>query len=295
MKRPLIRAFLWGLASALALPPVHLLPALLFSIPAFLHLIGEAQSRRQLALIAWMFGFGLNLAGLYWITEPILTEVQIFWWLVPLAAPALAFAVAFYSIIPAFAASVAAPGFSRLLVFSGAWVVSDLLRQFAFSGFPWNLWGTDWTIPGTIGDIFIQPAALIGVHGLTLLTIFIAGLPVLGRRGLGFAAALLIAWTGFGIARLHRPVHPTGITLALHEPSRNSSTSWNGAKAPSGGSRGLASPAPRASVARQANTAARPRTFAIPLAPTRPTTQLIEQNVASALDLPHCGEVSTHC
>ena len=218
MKRPSSSAFLWGLASALALPPVHLLPVLLFSIPAFLRLIGEAQSKRQLALIAWMFGFGLNIAGLYWITEPILTEVQTFWWLVPLAAPALAFAVAFYSIIPAFAASVAPPGFSRLLVFSGAWVVSDLLRQFAFSGFPWNLWGTDWTIPGSIGDIFIQPAALIGVHGLTLFTVFIAGLPILGRRGLGLAAALLIVWAGFGIARLHRPVHPTGLTLALVQP-----------------------------------------------------------------------------
>ena len=34
--RPLARAFLWGLASALALPPVHLLPVLLLSIPAFL-------------------------------------------------------------------------------------------------------------------------------------------------------------------------------------------------------------------------------------------------------------------
>ena len=85
--RPWARAFLWGLASALALPPVHLLPVLLFSVPAFLRLIGAATSKKQLALIAWLFGFGLNLAGLYWITEPILTEVSTFWWLVPLAAP----------------------------------------------------------------------------------------------------------------------------------------------------------------------------------------------------------------
>src|SRR5271168_5499532 len=88
--RPLVRAFLWGLASALALPPVHLLPVLLFSIPAFLTLIDEAKSKKQLMLPAWMFGFGLNLAGLYWITEPVLTEAARFWWLVPFAAPLLA-------------------------------------------------------------------------------------------------------------------------------------------------------------------------------------------------------------
>jgi apolipoprotein N-acyltransferase len=202
----------------LALPPVHLLPVLLFSIPAFLRLIDGAESKKQLALIGWTFGFGLNLAGLYWITEPILTEVSIFWWLVPLAAPLLAFAVAFYSIIPAFAARLARPGLGRLLVFSGAWVFSDLLRQFAFSGFPWNLWGSDWAIPGEAGNIFIQLAALIGVHGLTLLTVFIAGLPLFGARGLAAAAAILILWAGFGVVHLHQPVRPTGISVALLQP-----------------------------------------------------------------------------
>src|SRR3984957_19149549 len=108
--RPLARAFLWGLASALALPPVHLLPILLFSIPAFLTLIDEAKTQKQVMLLGWMFGFGLNLAGLYWITEPVLTEAATFWWLVPFAAPLLACAVAFYSIIPALAAYLVRPG-----------------------------------------------------------------------------------------------------------------------------------------------------------------------------------------
>jgi apolipoprotein N-acyltransferase len=218
VKRPLVQAFLWGLASALALPPVHLLPVLFFTIPGFLRLIGAADSKKHLALIGWTFGFGLNLGGLYWITEPILTEVSTFWWLVPLAAPLLAFAVAFYSIIPAFAAYCVRPGFSRLLVFSGAWVLSDLLRQFAFSGFPWNLWGSDWAIPGEIGDIFIQLAALIGVHGLTLFTVFIAGLPMFGRRGLIGALALLVAWASFGVVHMGIPVPPTGIAVALVQP-----------------------------------------------------------------------------
>jgi len=218
VNRPLLRAFLWGLASALALPPVHLIPVLLFSIPAFLRLIEGAASKKQLALIGWTFGFGLNLAGLYWITEPILTEVSTFWWLVPLAAPLLAFAVAFYSVIPAFAARLARPGLGRLLVFAGAWVFSDLLRQFAFSGFPWNLWGSDWAIPGEAGDIFIQLAALIGVHGLTLLTVFLAGLPLFGPRGLAAAAAIVIAWAGFGVVHLHQPVRPAGISVALLQP-----------------------------------------------------------------------------
>jgi len=213
------RAFLWGLASALALPPVHLLPVLLFSVPAFLKLIGEAKTWKQVAWTGWLFGFGLNLAGLYWITEPILTEAATFWWLVPFAAPLLAFAVAFYSIIPALAAYAVRPGLGRLLVFAGAWVVSDLIRQFAFSGFPWNLWGTDWAIPGEVGDVFIQLASLAGVHGMTLLTLLIAGTPLFGKRGLVAALAGLAAWGGFGILHLETKVSPTGITLALVQPN----------------------------------------------------------------------------
>jgi apolipoprotein N-acyltransferase len=216
--RPRLRAFLWGLASALALPPVHLLPVLLFSVPAFLRLIGEAKSKKQVAFIAWLFGFGLNLAGLYWITEPILTEASTFWWLVPLAAPLLAFAVAFYSIIPALAASFVRPGFGGLLVFTGAWGVSNLIQQFAFSGFPWNFWGTDWVIPGELGDIFIQPAALFSVYGLTLLTVFLAGLPMFGRRGFVGLIAVLLVWAGFGYWRLQTKVAPAGVSLALVQP-----------------------------------------------------------------------------
>jgi apolipoprotein N-acyltransferase len=213
------RAFLWGLASALALPPVHLLPVLLLSVPAFLKLIGEAKNWKQVAWTGWLFGFGLNVAGLYWITEPILTEAATFWWLVPFAAPLLAFAVAFYSIIPALAAYAVRPGLARLLVFAGAWVISDLIRQFAFSGFPWNLWGTDWAVPGEVGDVFIQLASLIGVHGMTLVTLLIAGTPLFGKRGLVAALAGLAAWGGFGIFHLETKVQPTGVTLALVQPN----------------------------------------------------------------------------
>lgn len=217
--RPWVRAFLWGLASALALPPVHLLPVLFFSVPGFIRIIGAAKSLKQVAWLAWLFGFGLNLAGLYWITEPILTEAQTFWWLVPFADPLLAFAVAFYTIIPAAAAYYTRPGLPRVLVFAGAWVISDLIRQFAFSGFPWNLWGTDWVVPGKFGDVFIQAASLVGVHGLTLATLLIAAMPMFRLRGLVAAVLGLLAWGGFGLWHLGLKVAPTGASLALIQPN----------------------------------------------------------------------------
>ena len=218
-KAPLMRAFLWGLAAALALPPVHFLPALLFSLPAFLRLLDEAGSFRRTLYTAWCYGFGLALAGLYWITEPVLTEASTFWWLVPFAAPALSAAVACYTVIPALAIRWVKPGFGRLLVFAGAWELSNIAQQFWFSGFPWNFWGTDWTIPGRLGDVFIQPAAWVSVHGLTLATVILAGLPMFGRRGLAALAAVLALWASAGWLRLQTPVAPTGLNIALVQPN----------------------------------------------------------------------------
>jgi apolipoprotein N-acyltransferase len=218
-KAPLMRAFLWGLAAALALPPVHALPVLLFSVPAFLRLVGDAPNLRRLYATAWCYGFGFSLAGLYWITEPVLTEAATFWWLVPFAAPALAAVVACYTIIPALAVWKLKPGFGRLLVFAGAWVLSNLAQQFFYSGFPWNFWGGDWAMPGLLGDIFIQPAALAGVHGLTFATILLAGLPMFGRRGLSALLAALVLWAGYGWHRLQTPLTQSGTTLALLQPN----------------------------------------------------------------------------
>ncbi len=216
--RPAWQAFLWGLAAALALPPVHALPVLLFSVPGFLRLIGAAPNIRRVFLLGWLYGFGLALAGLYWVTEPVLTEAASFWWLVPFAAPALAAVVACYTILPALAAYAAAPGVARLLVFAGSWTLANMAQQFWFSGFPWNLWGTDWAIPGQLGDIFIQPAALVSVHGLSLFTLLLAGLPLFGRRGLAVLMACLALWGGYGYARLATPPASTGINLALLQP-----------------------------------------------------------------------------
>jgi apolipoprotein N-acyltransferase len=227
-KRPAIQAFLWGLAAALALPPVHLLPALLFAVPGLLRLLDRAPRWRDAALIGWAFGFGVALAGLYWVTEAILTMAAQFWWFVPFAAPLLAIAVAFYMIPPALAAWASPPGLPRVVVFAAVFVASNLLQQFAFSGFPWNLWGGDWAIPGKLGDIFMQPAALVGVHGLTLLTVLLATTPLFRARGLALGAAVLVVWAGFGIWRLEQPAPAApGVTLVMVQPDEKVPTGWD--------------------------------------------------------------------
>jgi apolipoprotein N-acyltransferase len=203
----MILALLLGFISALALPPTYILPALWISLPGLVWLLGRARTARQAGLFGLVFGFGLNLVGLYWITEPILLEASQFWWLVPFAVPGLSVAVGVFIAVPCMLAWRAQPGLPRILVLAGTWTLADLGLQFAFTGFPWNLWGTDVALPGLAGTVLIQPAAWIGVLGLTLMVVLAAALPALGRRGVIASAVIMLVWAGAGAARL-ATAHP---------------------------------------------------------------------------------------
>ncbi len=201
-----------GVLAALALPPVHAVPVLLVSIPGLLALIGTAPSWKRAFWVGFAWGWGFFAAGLYWVTYAILTEVERFWWLVPIAVPAMALPLALFVAGPAALAWKAQPGWRRVLVFSGAFVLFELLRGFVFTGFPWNLMGTVWAF----GALPIQAAAWIGVHGLSLATLLIAATPLLGRRAMLGGAGALMGFALFGLVRLwpaEPPPQPVGLLI----------------------------------------------------------------------------------
>jgi apolipoprotein N-acyltransferase len=217
-----------GLLSALALPPVYALPVLLVAVPGLLALIGAQPSWRGAALVGFWFGFGHHLAGLYWITEAIMIEAARFWWLVPLAVPALAAVMAAFIAVPCALARLAPPGWRRAMVLAGAWVLADLARQFVATGFPWNPWGSVWTLPGLAGDVMLQPASLVGVHGLTLATVLLAATPSIGRRAVLAGLAGLVLWAGFGAVRLAAVLpRPAGLSVVLVQGNVAQGTKWD--------------------------------------------------------------------
>lgn len=213
--------------SAVALPPLFVLPVLWISVPGLLRLLARSGSWKRAAWIGWCFGFGFNLAGLFWVTEPMLITAQQFWWAIPIADPGLSAAVAFYMLIPALLVYRLRPGLAMILIFAGGWVMANLAQQFLFTGFPWNFWGADWALPGWAGVVMMQPAALAGIHGLTLLTVIVAALPLLGRRGWYGIAIIMACWIGFGLYRLSGPpLKPRNFTVAMIQPGFAVPGSW---------------------------------------------------------------------
>lgn len=226
--RPWWACFLLGALSVLALPPVHAVPVLLLTIPGFLALIGRATGWRQAAWWGFGFGFGHQLVGLYWITHSLFTDLARWFWLVPVAAPGIALPMAAFSILPALVAWRLRAGWPRVLGFAAAWVAAELLRGVAFTGFPWNLLGTVWGFSA----LPLQLASVIGVHGLSLLTVLLAALPLLrSRPALAGGAVVLALWMGFGAWRLSAPLPAEpGVSLVLVQGNVAQDTKWDPAQ-----------------------------------------------------------------
>ena len=212
---PIWPALAYGALAALAVPPFTLAPVLLIAIPGLLGSIARARGWLGAAGAGLAFGFAYNLVGLYWVTKAVLVMAAQFWWAVPITVPLLSVVLGLFIAVPCALAWAMPAGWPRLAVLAGAWVLGDLARQFVLSGFPWNMLGSAWEMPGTAGLVFMQPAAWVGIQGLTLATLLLAACPVFGRRGWVAGAAALALWASAGAVLLGRSAPPAGLTAVI--------------------------------------------------------------------------------
>lgn len=224
-------AFAAGATGVLALAPFNLFVAIAVPLTCAVWLIdGSARSspgtRRRwgwsgLASAAdagFWWGFGYFIAGLWWLGAAFLVEADQFAWALPLGVLGLPAALALFTALGfAVARLIWAPGGWRILSLAAGLGLSEWLRGNVLTGFPWNALGM-----ALGGNVYLaQPASLIGLYGLTLLTIVVFAAPATmvdgARRWTGAmlaASALLIADVGFGIWRLSAP--PVALVPGVH-------------------------------------------------------------------------------
>ncbi len=228
--RVYLLALVCGALAALALPPLHIVPVLWLSLPVLILMIDAQERTRSAGWVGFWWGFGYHLVGLYWITEAILIEAERFWWLVPIAVPALSLFLAIFIAIPAMLVHRLAQGWPRVLGFAALFVLGEAARGVVLSGFPWNPLGSVWAFEiHTYGPVFLQPAAYGGVFLLTLLTVLVGGLPALGRWGWTAAVMLLGIWAADGALRLLPPLQapPAGTPVAIVQGNVSQDRKWN--------------------------------------------------------------------
>ena len=234
-------ALVAGMLSALAMAPFNAWPVLFATFPVVVWLIDGAGAGRQrgvpaAAMAGWWFGLGYFVPGLYWIGYAFLVDAPTFAWLMPFAILGL----------PAYLALFTALGFAlarliwtrdawRVLALAATLTLSEWLRGYALTGFPWNAFGYALTEPLALA----QTASLIGLWGLTFLAVAIFASPSVlidgssrGRKpwiAPAIALVLLLAMGVFGAVRLN--LQPTAmvanVRLRVMQPNLQQDVRFN--------------------------------------------------------------------
>lgn len=193
------RTVVTGLAalSCGALVPLGFAPWSFYPLPVLtlallIALLRGTEDLRRAFLLGWLFGLGQFTVGISWV------HISIHHYGNAGLALSLAsmFLLAMYlALFPALMAWIMArcgrarPGWYALAVFPGAWVLTEWLRSWLFTGFPWLNLGYS-----QIDSPLAAYAPLAGVYGVSLVTATTAGALFLLVRASGSArrGALLV-------------------------------------------------------------------------------------------------------
>jgi len=195
--------------------------------------MAAAQTPRQAALRAWLFGCGYFILALSWIVEPFLVDIARHGWMAAFALGLMAGGLAlFWAAAGGLAARWGDGPVARAMLFAVAITLAELARGYAFTGFPWALIGHFW-----IGTPVVQMAAFVGAPGLCLLTMAVGVAPVAFGAQRGAAAVLVVlalVWAG-GATRLAQTpvwVADDAPVVRLLQPNAPQREKWQRDKVP---------------------------------------------------------------
>ena len=178
MKKTLLAALFLGAVTVAGFSPFSLFPLPFVTLMLLFMLWRGATTPRYAALIGFTWGLGFFLAGVSWVYVSLHDVGDMAW---PLAAAATLLFCSYLALFPALAAYV----FKRFpdhspwrtaLLLAGSWTLSEWLRGWLLTGFPWL----------SLGYSQVGPSPLSGFA------------PLLGGYGVGFILVLLVALCACG-------------------------------------------------------------------------------------------------
>ena len=178
----LVIALLLGAASVLAYAPLGWFVLLWLTLGGlFALLVLAANNRRDTfrdslngALLGAAFGFGLFIGGVSWVYVSLSTFGGM---PAPVAALATFLFCCVLALFPALAGALfvrfsPTGWWQRCLVFAALWALTEWLRGWVLTGFPWLATGYSQVPPSPLAGF----APLLGVYGVSLLTALVAAL-----------------------------------------------------------------------------------------------------------------------
>lgn len=219
-----VAAALLGALAACGFAPLSLWPLALLGLAGLLTLIAGAGSLRSTAAVGWWFGVGHFIVGNNWIATAFTYQAEMPAWMGWVAVTGLAGYLALYPMLAAIAARAIARDNPVALIpaLAGSWTISEWLRGWVFTGYPWNplamiALGPD-ARPGLAGV-----AAWTGTYALSAVIILMAGCwwRAFARQQPDRSGALLLALPVAALLlprAVDLPPQPTALPYTLVQP-----------------------------------------------------------------------------
>lgn len=230
MRKSLLAAFLSGAATVAGFAPFAIFPLPFITLALLFLLWRGAHSPRYAALLGFAWGLGFFLAGVSWVYVSL---HDIGGMALPLAATATLLFCACLALFPA----LAGYGFKRFaagtagrdaLLMAGLWALSEWLRGWLLTGFPWLSLG--------YSQVGLSPLAgyapLLGSYGVSFLLALIAALLAFGWWRYQFLAVALATFAAGALLQRVHWTEPTGeiVSVSLLQGNIPQSLKWDPAR-----------------------------------------------------------------
>ena len=215
-----------GAAFSLCFAPYYWVIGLPFLISFLFYRIDQTDLKKIAFGRAFLFGFGFGAVSTSWIANAILLDEDL-GWTIPLALCGMGILFGLFYGAAGYVAAFYPKGVKRLCAFAAAMTIFEWIRSWFLTGFPWNLIGSVWENMLPV----LQGASVVGVYGLTFLTIAFGGVLAFWPKkkpiiAVGFVFVFLFI---LGSLRLYMGPQDKvwGIKLRLVQPNIPQTLKWD--------------------------------------------------------------------
>jgi apolipoprotein N-acyltransferase len=168
VKAPLL-AMLLGAFSVLGFAPYYLFPAPILGLLGLFYLWLKTDALRGAWILGFSYGLGLYGVGIYWIYISLHTFGGMPWWFAGFCTFCLC---AFMALFPALVGYFSKRFGYFILSAPVLWGLSDWVRSWIFTGFPWLTMGYSQVPHSPLAGYM----PIVGVYGVSVMTVLLAAI-----------------------------------------------------------------------------------------------------------------------
>ena len=164
-----IVTFILGALAVLGFAPFYIFPVPIIALVGLIVLWAKTDSAKARFVLGFCFGLGLYCVGIYWIYISLHTFGGMPWWFAGFCTFCLC---AFMALFPALVGLFTTRFGSLIISAPILWGLSDWVRSWIFTGFPWLTIGYSQVPHSPLAGYM----PIVGVYGVSIVTVFIAAL-----------------------------------------------------------------------------------------------------------------------